>query len=522
MRIIGIIVLILFVVVLAAGAYLLVTFDVNSVKTLIEDQLKTATGYDVRLGQMRLKLGITPVLGAEGITLRKEGEKEPLAQAEKLEIYLDLTQLLKKNITISRVLLIEPKLYILHKADASWNWLIEPAAPSETRPAVAASPDKAAPAESSKSEAGSVLSMPAAISSGWLFELRHFEVRNATLHFVEQSVAPEFQTTFTEINLRVEYTNLRTPLKLNATALMMLKKTSPEISLSALYDMSHHVLSFNLDFDRETLLLEGTLRNLAALPQFQGKIGIRGLDLDSVTPANWQDREHLTGILTADMNGSFIGTHPELIKNTVTLDGAVEIRDGAIKNINVINQVLSQMGSIPGIQQVLAEKMPPELETVTHEKDTPFERFQATLRVFQGRVFVEPLDIKHSLFYIQAAGNYGFLESDMAGKASLILLDEMSAYLVKKIHELKYFLNSQNRLVIPFQFRGVLPGISVYPDLGAVTRQVIQNQGQELITKGLAKLSEILAEKSGATPSESDSDGASESGASGQTLTSLF
>jgi len=78
----------------------------------------------------------------------------------------------------------------------------------------------------------------------------------------------------------------------------------------------------------------------------------------------------------------------------------------------------------------------------------------------------------------------------------LILLERLTEFLIHKIHELEAIQNRQGRIVLPFKFQGnLLKGVSVRPDLSIVTQSIFKEQGNELIQKGLDKLSKYLGEE---------------------------
>jgi len=80
-------------------------------------------------------------------------------------------------------------------------------------------------------------------------------------------------------------------------------------------------------------------------------------------------------------------------------------------------------------------------------------------------------------------------------RSKLVLYEELSAFLIKKVKELESLQNASGRLVIPFVYRGNLPGAKVYPDLNYVASSLIQGRGEELLAKGIDKLTEFLEKK---------------------------
>jgi len=74
----------------------------------------------------------------------------------------------------------------------------------------------------------------------------------------------------------------------------------------------------------------------------------------------------------------------------------------------------------------------------------------------------------------------------------LVFSRSISELFVKRVREIGFLRDRNGLLTVPFRYGGVLPDATVLPDLQYIGNKVLQGGAQELITKGLEKLSQIL------------------------------
>jgi len=98
--------------------------DVNQYRGLIQDQLRTKLGRDVKLGAM--KLTVTPLairIGDFSICEDPSVTSQlPFASAKELRVRLGLMSLLRRQVEVSSIALESPSVEVIRKADGSWNF----------------------------------------------------------------------------------------------------------------------------------------------------------------------------------------------------------------------------------------------------------------------------------------------------------------------------------------------------------------------------------------------------------------
>ena len=111
--------------VVIAAAIFIATFDVNQYKPFIIEQVKLQTGRDLSI-QDEIQLSVFPWLGLEisNVTLSNApgfGDL-PYARINKLDVKIELLPLLKKDLSIDKVLLHGLYLSLQKNAQGQNNW----------------------------------------------------------------------------------------------------------------------------------------------------------------------------------------------------------------------------------------------------------------------------------------------------------------------------------------------------------------------------------------------------------------
>ena len=132
----------------AAGlAVLLLTFDPNSQRPRIQAAVEAATGRRLSLGDIGVKLALTPTLTVRDVALANApgGSRPEMATIRRAEVELALLPLLSRRVEVHRLVLQSPDILLETDAEGRPNWAFAPAggaAAPQPQP-----PPQAAPAE---------------------------------------------------------------------------------------------------------------------------------------------------------------------------------------------------------------------------------------------------------------------------------------------------------------------------------------------------------------------------------------
>jgi uncharacterized protein involved in outer membrane biogenesis len=139
LRIALIVLAVLVVAIVGAGAIALSIFDPNSLKPRIVAAVKQATGRDLALnGNIGLKASLWPTIAVRDVAISNPpGFSRPqMATLQELDLQLALLPLLSKRIEVERLFLDRPDVLLETNAQGQPNWQFTPSAtPNQTTPA---------------------------------------------------------------------------------------------------------------------------------------------------------------------------------------------------------------------------------------------------------------------------------------------------------------------------------------------------------------------------------------------------
>lgn len=119
---------IVLITVFIAAYVLLIRYDYNALKPQIADAAKDATGRELHIGgDIGLEIGLTPVIVLTDIRFQNAawGSRPELAMVRRLEVEVSLLSLLCGNISVKRLVLIEPDLLIETNEEGGSNLVFE-------------------------------------------------------------------------------------------------------------------------------------------------------------------------------------------------------------------------------------------------------------------------------------------------------------------------------------------------------------------------------------------------------------
>ena len=121
-------ILILIVAVVAGAVYFIKTFDLNQYKNELTELVRKQTGREfVIKGDARVVLSLVPTIVIEEIEFSNaDWARAPLmAKVKKVEVSFAILPLLRKEIVVDRVSIVEPEIFLEKSKDGKANWSFE-------------------------------------------------------------------------------------------------------------------------------------------------------------------------------------------------------------------------------------------------------------------------------------------------------------------------------------------------------------------------------------------------------------
>jgi AsmA family protein len=134
-------------VIIAALASIILTTDINQYKEQIVQVVKDNTGRDFEIsGDLKLAPSLIPTIAIEGVSLGNASwaKEKNMLSVSKFEAQIALMPLLKKNIQVVRLILIEPNIHLETNKKGEGNWVFATTAPEKEKEKPAAESDSTA------------------------------------------------------------------------------------------------------------------------------------------------------------------------------------------------------------------------------------------------------------------------------------------------------------------------------------------------------------------------------------------
>lgn len=254
-------------------------------------------------------------------------------------------------------------------------------------------------------------------------------------------------------------------------------------------------VNFGIHLQKNKAFLQGEAFPFQKPPRFQAKLELREMDLAAVfrlwKVAHPGGEEPLAGLVSGNFEAAGVGQNGIEIRKSLQAQGELEIRDGVFRNFNVIPTVLRRMTLVPALGEALIAEVPPVFQPLFNRRDTTFEWLQAKFVVQDDKVSFQRLFLKDRHYLVEAEGTLSF-QGEVHFGAKLVLMEEVSQFLVGRVKELSVLQNAQGRMVIPFVYRGTWPEARPRPDLGSLAERLLVEQGAHLLERGLEALSQQL------------------------------
>ncbi len=488
------------------GFFMLRNFDPNLFRSELEKQLTDRTGFRVELGNIQLAWRPQPRLEVDGLKFFNPQTLEKLLESRNVRIDADLTSIWQKRFSLSQALIRGPEIFIKRDHAGNWNWQVS-AALAKPVPMAPAASSKGAwipVAEAAQEGKPSAMSSPsqgiADLTQGWEFSLGKVLVSDGTVHFVDETAEPSFLMDIKKLDAEV-FQKSAAPSFHFILSGSVLDSVKTNLEAEGDLDLKKQSLDLVLRYGPEKATFKGSLKAVNNLPHFSGSLEVRDLEMDSVIPEVYKKGEYVSGRLSAQTDLALNGANPDAIKRSLQGQGTLEIKDGALRNRNVIKEVFDQLSPVLAVTNALGGGLPPEIHEMLKDRDTPFQSLQVKYVVQGGQARVSEFRLIHPNYQLAGQGSYGILDQRVDSSMQLVLSTAVSGYLTKKIHELTYLADKTGQVMIPFRYSGVFPDASVQPDLPYIGSRLLQSGADQLLNRGVERLSKALGGKKAGTAS---------------------
>ncbi len=247
----------------------------------------------------------------------------------------------------------------------------------------------------------------------------------------------------------------------------------------------------------------------ATPPQFQVTSQISDIELGEVFRAQMINAlQYVRGKANFNLDLAGGGEDWEAIKPTLQGQGKFEVNQGALVDLNIADEVLSNITGIPGLTSIVSQKVRKKYPAIWGSTDTEFADLGSQLTFREGKILLDGVYLNAADY---ATRGDGWLDYDQQidFHGQIILAQNLSKDIQDNVKVAKYISNTQGRVAIPFALSGTLPEAKPLPDIATLTRQVQQGAVQKGIEAVQKKVLDKILPSTSLLGGETDTAGES-------------
>jgi hypothetical protein len=142
---------------------------------------------------------------------------------------------------------------------------------------------------------------------------------------------------------------------------------------------------------------------------------------------------------------------------------------------------MSGVTGIPGLTNALSPSLRKKYPETFTAKDTEFKELKTMFDVADSRINLKSMRMSAAEFVVVGNGWTDF-NRRVESRATLTFSQRLSADLAQSTREIKYLLNKQGQLELPFSVSGQMPNVKARPDanyLGDLVQRNFMRRGAE-------------------------------------------
>ena len=247
----------------------------------------------------------------------------------------------------------------------------------------------------------------------------------------------------------------------------------------------------------------------ATPPHFQVTSQISDIELGEVFRAQMINAlQYVRGKANFNLDLAGGGEDWEAIKQTLQGQGKFEVNQGALVDLNIADEVLSNITGIPGLTSIVSQKVRKKYPAIWGGTDTEFADLGSQLTFREGKILLDGVYL-NAVDYATRGDGWLDYDRQIDFHGQIILAQNLSKDIQDTVKVAKYISNTQGRVAIPFALSGTLPEAKPLPDIATLTRQVQQGAVQKGIEAVQKKVLDKILPSTSLLGGETDAAGES-------------
>ena len=248
-----------------------------------------------------------------------------------------------------------------------------------------------------------------------------------------------------------------------------------------------HIPEFSFKIGRGAFHAQGKVDDYLGTQDFTGEFDLKDVDLGQTMDQTGMPVK-IQGILEGKFRAEGQGFKPEALARSLSAEGNLEIKEGRLKDINILKIILGKISMIPNLVDKIEAALPPRYQEQLTQKDTLLRQVHFTTIVHQGLLVIQSATLDADGFLLTGQGQVDF-NQQFSLNGSFFIPEDLSASMMSVVPEFEYLLDEQKRILIPgLKLSGKIPRVENFSiDAEYLARKMIINKGKSELEKVLDK-----------------------------------
>jgi len=221
--------------------------------------------------------------------------------------------------------------------------------------------------------------------------------------------------------------------------------------------------------------------------RFKGSSKLSNVDVAAAT-AFAGSPNTITGRLSGRLDFSGAGSEPTAVMKTIAGKARIDIVDGVVKNLGLVNSVVMATSMKTGaLSQAVSNAR-------SGPSDEPFSKIGATLDIANGTVHTNDMEFESKDLILNAQGAINLTASTLDLKGRVQLSDELTT---QAGNDLVKYTQEEGRVTLPATVSGTIEAPSVTINAGDMARRALKNAVNEQKERAKTEATKAVGKKLG-------------------------
>lgn len=173
----------------------------------------------------------------------------------------------------------------------------------------------------------------------------------------------------------------------------------------------------------------------------------------------------------------------ERLERTLIGKIRLEMGEGALENVNLMDSLVGGLVSDPGLGMLMANTIRNAAPDLLDGDRTEIQRIGIGLEVADGRITTDDFEMRAGDFLLSVAGGVA-LDGALAGNGEILFSEALSRKLVRKADLLEAWMVEGDRIGVPIRIDGTTSAPRLRPDLRALSLKIgraLQNEAVDAL-----------------------------------------